>query len=268
MRRILYSGVYSRQSPGGAKALYLVWQLPDGAYAAQMCDASFQPVSAAARISASDLAGLFSREPLPHAAPPAAPSLERLTAAGSSALPAAGGASAVPTANGSREATFFKRPDAVGGADRKAFDLEASRRAKLLESRLRETFRQTLLRLKRPRERQAAVKALEQLARTEEGVVPEHKHMFRDFGVRLRQNFQPRLALLFNRRVVELAPDDDHARFNLARILCALGQYDEAASQMRAAMDMVEGAPLYSRMLEHILQEQAQRGALAHAAPR
>lgn len=138
-------------------------------------------------------------------------------------------------------------------------DLEAMRKAKMTETRLRETFRQTLLRLRRPRERKAALSALEQLAQTTEDICTAHKHMFRDFGVSLRQNSQLALALLFSRRVVDLAPDDDHAHFNLARILCLLGQFDEAAAHVRTAMNMDGEEPLYFRMLVHIRKEMLQK---------
>ena len=141
---------------------------------------------------------------------------------------------------------------ATTAAPKRAFDLEAARKAKVVESKLRETFRHTLLRLKRPRERKAALLALEHLAQTKDGIIPAHKHMFRDFGVRLRQNSQPDLALLFSRKVVELAPEDDHAHFNLARILCSLGLYDEAAAHIGTALSMSSGEPLYFKLLEHI----------------
>ncbi len=138
-------------------------------------------------------------------------------------------------------------------------DLAAMRKAKMTETRLRETFRQTLLRLKRPRERKAALTALEQLAQSTEDICVAHKHMFKDFGVSLRQNSQPALALLFSRRVVELAPNDDHAHFNLARILCLVGQFDEAAAHVRTAMNMGGEEPLYFRMLVHIRKEMLQK---------
>ncbi len=143
-----------------------------------------------------------------------------------------------------------------------AYDLQEAHQARLAEDNLRETFRQTLLRLKRPKDRKAALAALEQLAAITENITPVHKHMFRDFGVRLRQNALPDLALLFSRKAVELAPDDDHAHFNLARILCLLGQYDEAASHVRTAMHMDSQEPVYLRMLAHIRKEKLlHRGA-------
>ena len=151
------------------------------------------------------------------------------------------------------------QPGASPSAMSRPTDLEAMRKAKMAEARLRETFRQTLLRLRRPRERKAALMALEQLAQSTEDVSTAHKHMFRDFGVSLRQNSQLALALLFSRRVVELAPDDDHAHFNLARILCSLGQFDEAAAHVRTAMNVGGEEPLYFRMLVHIRKEMLQK---------
>ena len=146
--------------------------------------------------------------------------------------------------------------------------MEAIRKAKMTEKRLRETFRQTLLRLNRPRERQAALSALEQLAGATENICTMHKHMFRDFGVRLRQSSQPALALLFSRKVVELAPDDDHAHFNLARILCMLGQFDEAAAHIRAAMNAGGDEPTYFRMLVHIRKEKLQNRGQSDSSAR
>ena len=160
------------------------------------------------------------------------------------------------------------QPPAAAAAPKRAFDLEAARKAKIVESKLRETFRQTLLRLKRPRERSAALLALEQLAKTKEGITPSHKHMFRDFGVRLRQNSQPDLALLFSRKAVELAPEDDHAHFNLARILCSLGMYDEAATHIATALSMTSEEPLYFKLLEHIRELKQTQGAAKPARKR
>ena len=157
---------------------------------------------------------------------------------------------------------------AAQATPKKAYDLEAARKAKVVETKLRETFRQTLLRLKRPRERKAALLALEQLAHTTEGITPSHKHMFRDFGVRLRQNSQPDLALLFTRKAVELAPEDDHAHFNLARILCSLGMYDEAAAHVATALSVSSEEPLYFKLLEHIRELKQARSAAKAASQR
>ena len=137
--------------------------------------------------------------------------------------------------------------------------LDTARRTKQVEISLRESFRKALLRLKRPRERQAAITALEQLASATENISPAHKHMFRDFGAKLRKNAMPDLALCFGKRVLELSPEDDHAHFNLARILCAMGAYDEAAEHVRTAMRLDAREAVYPRMLAHISKEKQLR---------
>lgn len=253
MRRTTFAGVHSCASASGSprgRVFYFVWQLADGSYAVQKLTAALQPDGGLEHVSAGDFSKRFQREMAIAATPPPNPDTASL------------------------EAAFLSRKrqsarDASEAGAHRAFSLEASRRAKVVEAKMRETFRQTLLRLKRPRDSKAAKLALEQLAGATEGVVPAHKHMFRDFGVRLRQNFQPALALLFSRRTVELSPQDDHARFNLARILCVLGQYDEAASQIRSAISMAgDEGPLYQRMLAHILALQRDHAAAAQPRPR
>lgn len=199
----------------------------------------------------------------PYAATPQAHAAARLTVR--TAGPTAAGPD-VRVARQTAPPTLFE-PGATASAGQ-AFDLQRAHLARLTEDNLRETFRQTLLRLKRPKERQAALAALEQLAQTNENITPGHKHMFRDFGVRLRQNALPDLALLFSRKAVELAPDDDHAHFNLARILCLLGRYDEAASHVRTAIHMDAQEPVYIRMLAHIRKEKLQhKGSAAPSTP-
>ena len=83
--------------------------------------------------------------------------------------------------------------------------------------------------------------------------------MFRDFGAKLRKTAMPDLALLFGKRALELAPEDDHAHFNLARILCAMGAYDEAAAHIHTAMRLDAREALYPRMLAHIRKEKQLR---------
>lgn len=308
MRRSKFTGVFSfsaNWTGSRSKTHYFVWELPDGAYAVQELNAAFQPVSEVERISAKSFLREFKAEPNILAMPVITPDLSHFEQ-GMVTPPPEGGAAKppqpAPTAAKAGpgfaplEMTSPKHklpesvevaPQGVGApsrtatgitavhyeegptpAPKRAYDLEASRKAKVVETKLRETFRQTLLRLKRPRERKAALLALEQIAQTKEGITSSHKHMFRDFGVRLRQNSQPDLALLFSRKAVELAPEDDHAHFNLARILCSLGMYDEAATHIATAMSMSSEEPLYFKLLEHIRELKQARYAAKAAQKR
>lgn len=57
---------------------------------------------------------------------------------------------------------------------------------------------------------------------------PRHKHMFNEFGIRLRKNRMFCEALLFYARAVPLAPGDDHLLYNIARTFFDRGDYDRA----------------------------------------
>lgn len=243
MRPPKYLGVYSFASPKAGdprKALFFVWELASQDYAVQQLDKAFQPVSTPERVSAADFAAHFRSEPSILAMPMTMLDIRHLAERPQPRIPAPG-------------------PQAPEPDDSRLGALEAARRAKHVEIGLRESFRKALLRLKRPRERQAAILALEQLAASRENIMPIHKHMFRDFGAKLRKNSQPELALLFGKRVLELAPEDDHAHFNLARILCALKFYDEAAAHIHTAMRLDADEVLYPRMLAQISKEKQLR---------
>lgn len=243
MRPPKYLGVYSfasAKADGPRKALFFIWELAPQEYAVQQLDKAFQPTGMPERVSAAYFADHFRSEPSILAMPMTTLDIRLLGDRPEAAVPA-------------------PRPSALDLDDARLRTLEAARTAKQIESSLRESFRKALLRLKRPRERQAAILALEQLAASTENIVPSHKHMFRDFGAKLRKSSQPELALLFGKRVLELSPEDDHAHFNLARILCALKFYDEAAAHIHTAMRLDADEILYQRMLAHISKEKQLR---------
>ena len=121
-----------------------------------------------------------------------------------------------------------------------------------VEDTLREHFRKALLRTKRPRDRDAGLKALQTLAEVEEGIVPAHKHMFAEFGISLRRERQYRLALAFCEKVLILSPDDDHAHFNAARVLLEMGNVEGAEQHVLTAVDMDPSSRIYQRMLRHL----------------
>ena len=240
MRAPQYIGVFSHQDaqqPGMGKSLFFVWQKDDGSYLAQQVDGTFRPRGAVRDVSALELKRDYKPQPHMQAAP-----MTMLDLCAMARLP--GQRKAVSSAD-----------ETITGLDTALLTPGGSALAEQVEATLRESFRRAMLRLKRPAERQTALATLEQLAAVTDNISTVHKHMFRDFGVKLRQSGLPELALLFGKRVLALAPNDDHAHFNLARILCALGAYDEAASHIRMAMEMDKHQPLYSTMLEYINKE-------------
>lgn len=57
---------------------------------------------------------------------------------------------------------------------------------------------------------------------------PRHKHMFNDFGIKLRKSRMFGEALRFYARAAQLAPRDDHLLYNIARTLFESGDYEKA----------------------------------------
>lgn len=270
MRQPRYLGVYSRRSgnragsaAGGPAvvaargALFFVWELSATDCAIQELDSAFQPRGPARRVAMARLHADFQLEPSILVAPVTLPVLAP---------------EAAPDAGPGSGPDFGPDQTDGGTGRRKAAELnddtlralEAARRARQVETDLRGSFRKALRGLNRPREREAALLALEQLAAATEGIAPVHKHMFRDFGVELRKKSLPELALRCGMRVLELAPGDDHAHFNLARILCLLGAYDEAEAHVETAMRLDQVEPVYPRLLAHIRRER--RGAAGPSA--
>lgn len=240
MRNAKYSGVYSgkslTRSPDGKslKRFYFVWDLGNSCYAAQALDNSFTPVEKPRLLSAAQLKASLKLEPGILATPLSTPDFR---SAGSD------------TRN---------RSEATELTDASIHELEKARKAKQVETDMRNNFDKAIRALSRPRDRKGALAALNQLAETTEGIVPAHKHMFRDFGVSLRKKSLPELALTCAKRTLELAPNDDHAHFNMARLLGILGLYDEAEAHMQKAMKLDRTEKIYPRMLEWLRNERDQ----------
>ncbi len=253
MRQPRYLGVYTERSEnGGARAggmpgrgpRFFVWELsPGGDYAVQELDGALEPRAHVRLISAGRLQSGFQLEPSILVAPITLPDFAHAERENGDAAPRA----------------------AAELNDDTLRELENARRAKQVENDLRGSFRKALRGLGRPHEREAALVALEQIAAVTDGIVPVHKHMVRDFGVTLRKKDLPELALRCGLRVLELAPDDDHGHFNLARIFCALGDYARAVAHVETAMRLDGGEPVYPRMLAHIRRECRQPGRPAAA---
>lgn len=236
MRNPKFLGVYSQNQGAasrGRKTLYFIWRLPDDSFAIQELDQAFMAAGPIRRIASSMLKANFRQEPSILAAPVSTPDFRGLVQ---------------PKA---------ARSEATELTDEALRELEYARKAKQVENDLRANFSRALRALNRPRDRKGAIVALEQLARTTKGIVPTHKHMFRDFGVSLRKKSLPDLAAICAGRALELAPNDDHAHFNFARVLAMLGKYDDALAHLKAAKKLDASEKVYERLAEHIREERS-----------
>lgn len=229
MRNPKFLGVYSRRNVKGRKGRipsWFAWILPDGSYAVQPLDQAYTPLGPAEAVSPEEFESLFKLEPAILAVPVITPDFSWL---------------GVP------------RP----GAPQKAKSAAQERviKARQVEASLRDSFDKALRGLSRPRDRKAALASIERIAGTRQGIVKEHKHMFRDFGVALRKKALLGLALACAGRAVELSPDDDHARFNLARLLGMAGRFDDANEQLDIAQKLDPTEKVYSRLRKHLDRE-------------
>ena len=237
MRSAKFIGVFSernektaQKSGRNSRRYYFCWDLGNGNFALQELDSSFSPVAPPRRASAEGLKTHFIFEPGILAAPVSAPDMRQQ-----------------PAEKPDRKATELN--------DNALAALEKARKARQVENDLRNSFDKALRALGRPRDRKGALAALGQLAETTEGIVPEHKHMFRDFGVSLRKKAMPELALRYAARAAQLAPNDDHALFNLARLLGMLGRYTEAEKHLARAIKLDKKEAVYPRLLAWLNKE-------------
>ena len=65
---------------------------------------------------------------------------------------------------------------------------------------------------------------------------PMHKHMFSEFGSVLRKKKIYALALRHHTKALELAPNDEHVWFNLARVHYSLGNIDKALEYLQRVL--------------------------------
>lgn len=233
MRIPKFIGVYSRKDTGkkGREAripMYFAWRLSDGSYAVQELDQAYNARGGVAAIPAPAFEAVFKLEPSILAVPVITPDF-----------------------------TQVSRPSRKQGSGEDQTALALARQARQVEADLRDGFAKALRALARPRDRKAAMASLERIAAATRGIVVTHKHMFRDFGVALRKKSLPRLALSCARRAVELSPNDDHARFNLARILGILGRYDDAEAELKIARKLDPNEKVYGRLERHLARERA-----------
>jgi|GEM_PF-1232142 len=67
---------------------------------------------------------------------------------------------------------------------------------------------------------------------------PEHKHLFNEFGIKLRQLGLYGEAIEHYHRALQIAQDDEHLWFNLGRVLSETGRSELAVRIMRKAMSL------------------------------
>jgi tetratricopeptide (TPR) repeat protein len=67
---------------------------------------------------------------------------------------------------------------------------------------------------------------------------PEHKHLFNEFGIRLRKSGLLEEALKYYAKALELEAGDDHILHNMARVHHAAGEPDKAVRALERAVEL------------------------------
>jgi len=241
-----FIGVYSSLSPapkegrgsGKRKRYWFVWDCGDAGYQVQELDRTFQPQREAAPIDPATFCASFSLEPSILATP-------------------------------IRKDPVFASPfqPQAGITPVKTLEQRSAERAEV-ENDLRAHFGTLLLKTRRDADLQNALRALQAIAEVEEGIVPEHKYMFAEFGINLRKGKLPEIALAHAKRVLSLAPGDSHAHFNIARIYHALGKLDEAEQHLLSALEFSPHLECARDFLAHIGKERRQKELDSHGMQR
>ncbi|MDR2050568.1 MAG: tetratricopeptide repeat protein [Deltaproteobacteria bacterium] len=105
-----------------------------------------------------------------------------------------------------------------------------------VEKQLRSDFSIALIRLQNNRD--MALESLNKILEHHANFRKEHKHMFSDFGTALRRRRLYSLAGRFHDKAKELAPDDEHILFNIARAMYEAGKINQAREYLREAVSM------------------------------
>ncbi|MBQ7456181.1 MAG: hypothetical protein IJS54_01015 [Desulfovibrio sp.] len=130
--------------------------------------------------------------------------------------------------------------------------------AELVEAVIRKDFETAVQQLNDPDMRIRALRQIKAIP-DKQDIKPVHKHMLRDFAIVLRKKNLPEVALVFAEKTVSLAPKDDHAHFNLARIYYLLSRYRDAIEQIYTALNLPhapEDEPIYRKLLLRIENEE------------
>lgn len=105
-----------------------------------------------------------------------------------------------------------------------------------VEEQMRSDFSLALIRLQTNRDQ--AIKSLDRIVETKADFGPQHKYMFSEFGTALRRRHLYSLSFRYHERAKELAPDDEHIVFNMARAMFDSGKVDRARKYLQQAVAM------------------------------
>jgi len=152
-------------------------------------------------------------------------------------------------------------------------EFEYKNALRLDENHIRSTFGLGLTYLDRA-ENDRANLVFCKLAKLKSAMRPEHKHLYNEFGMKLRKNGMLLQALRHYARALRLARNDEHLLCNIARVLFERGKHKAALAFLRKSLHVRPDFPEALTFKRHIEDVTAttpvhrKKDSLAQPAPK
>ncbi|MBA4356684.1 MAG: hypothetical protein C0405_03035 [Desulfovibrio sp.] len=105
-----------------------------------------------------------------------------------------------------------------------------------------------------------AREVLARLVRLEAAFHDEHKHLFNEFGIRLRASGMSAEALTYYAKALELCPDDENLHYNMARAAFDMGDPQAAAQYLGRCLTLNPEHGEAQRFLDFLKRKQLAGG--------
>ncbi len=122
---------------------------------------------------------------------------------------------------------------------------------KIDEENIRATFGLGLTYLDRG-ENDKAKDVFERLVKLDAAFEEEHKHLFNEFGIKLRKNKLYDECIQYYKRALELTQDDEHLYHNIARAYFEKGEVNKAVEYLKKALEINPNFEEGKKFLEYI----------------
>lgn len=128
------------------------------------------------------------------------------------------------------------------------------------EDHIRATFGLGLTYMDR-NEKQSAEVVFRKLVSMDAAFEPEHKHIFNEFGIRMRKLKMYKQAMKYYSRAYKLCKDDEHLIYNMARTMHEKGRPATARRFLEKALSMNPGFDECAKYLEFLNNEMNSQSA-------
>lgn len=83
----------------------------------------------------------------------------------------------------------------------------------------------------------------------------KHKHLFNEFGIKLRKQGLYDTAIKYYNKALKLAGEDDHLHFNLARAFFSMDQTEQAFDHLRMSLELDPQSKNTKAFLKYMLEQ-------------